>query len=140
VELPWSERYLTGIDDLDEQHKILFTMLNDLAIAMKNGRAKYVILDTMSRLADYAQYHFDCEEKQMRRYDFPLYTEHKDAHDKFKVELAEMIKRSQEGDILVYLKTFKVLQGWIVKHVVDESYDYDQGFGQYVREYRDSII
>lgn len=69
MKIEWNdERFATGIDEIDEQHKELFLRINRLTDSLErnpNGRAEAG--DFLYFLEDYVKIHFGCEEDVMSR-------------------------------------------------------------------------
>jgi len=63
--LVWSDDYKTGIPDIDKEHKVLFTLINDLSERVDSGSTETAIRATISALVDYVDYHFAREEGLM---------------------------------------------------------------------------
>jgi len=63
--LQWSDRFATGIDAVDRQHRRLLAMLNELDEARAIGAERQVLLGLLEELLDYARYHFSTEELWM---------------------------------------------------------------------------
>jgi hemerythrin-like metal-binding protein/PAS domain S-box-containing protein len=59
---PWSDLLETGIAKIDEQHRRLVDLLNDLARQYVDGAEVWETQRIFAELADYAVYHFDTEE------------------------------------------------------------------------------
>jgi hemerythrin len=51
--MEWTEDLSVGIDLIDNQHKELFTGINDLVAAIKQSTCKYRIGDVVKFLDDY---------------------------------------------------------------------------------------
>ena len=65
----WSELYATGIPGVDEQHQMLFKMINEIASEIENSEENSENLDAaFDELLDYAYEHFSDEEATMARY------------------------------------------------------------------------
>ena len=64
--LTWSSKYSVGVQRMDEQHTVLFGMLNDLHESMMKGQAKQIVGPLLKKLAAYTQEHFTAEEGLMR--------------------------------------------------------------------------
>ncbi|HON01092.1 MAG TPA: hemerythrin domain-containing protein, partial [Acidobacteriota bacterium] len=56
--IQWENRFSVGIRKLDQQHKGLVGMINELHDAMKAGKGQEVISEIVQRLAAYARNHF----------------------------------------------------------------------------------
>lgn len=59
---PWSNLLETGIDDIDQQHRHLVGLLNELAQHYVDGKGLRATRRILSELGDYAVYHFETEE------------------------------------------------------------------------------
>ena len=66
----WNDSYLTGIERIDEQHKVLVSTLNE-ANARLSLKVTRELLEKITRdLLSYALYHFETEETLMQEYDY----------------------------------------------------------------------
>jgi hemerythrin len=81
--MKWSERFGTGIAEIDQQHKTLFRMSEDLRATLSEGRGERVYGVWLDSLAQYAQAHFGFEERCMYRYQCPVAEVNSRAHSKF---------------------------------------------------------
>ena len=88
--LEWTENLAVGIDNIDNQHKILFEKVNQLLDACSAGQGKTVIIDTLDFLRDYTKEHFGDEEKYMLSINYPDYDSHKKLHIEFIEELEKV--------------------------------------------------
>lgn len=65
----WSSLYATNIPHVDEQHQMLFRMLNEISADVQNGASNTKNLDAaFDELLEYANDHFSEEEATMARY------------------------------------------------------------------------
>jgi len=69
--IPWLSAYEVKVAEIDEQHRELFRMFNDLLDAMWDGKGKAIMQEKLQFLASYAVTHFTTEENYMIRYNFP---------------------------------------------------------------------
>ena len=74
--LTWQEKYSVGIKEIDNQHKQLIDMINELNDAMLAKRGKEVLMSVLNKLAAYCVTHFTNEEKMMSTHDYPDFAEH----------------------------------------------------------------
>ena len=77
--IKWNSFYSVHIDELDEQHKELIHLINEMYDAMKNGKGTDALGSILSELVEYTKYHFDAEEKLFLQYGYP----EREAHAKF---------------------------------------------------------
>lgn len=59
---PWNDNFNTGLDEVDEQHRKLAELLNRLASQVAYGGTPQALDTIFDELANYAVYHFACEE------------------------------------------------------------------------------
>jgi len=69
----WDDAYSVGFEPIDNQHKELVKMINDLFESCKNGAAAAdkAFLQTVVKAADYARKHFSDEDKYMQSSGYP---------------------------------------------------------------------
>ena len=63
----WDQSYSVSVKKLDEQHQKLFSLLNTLHEAMRQGKGQAVVEDTLGELALYIVTHFRAEEELLRK-------------------------------------------------------------------------
>ena len=128
--IPWLAAYEVNISEIDEQHREMFRLFNDLLDAMWDGKAKTVIEEKLRFLVNYTVTHFDVEETYMIRHDFPDYPAHKKAHDDFAAGAVSFLKTyEQDGattDMLV--SVVQNLGAWTRDHIRDM----DQQMGKFL--------
>ena len=132
--IPWLPAYEVNVPEIDEQHRELFRMFNDLLDAMWDGKGKNIIEEKLRFLAGYAVTHFSTEEKYMVNYNFPDYTAHKKLHDDFTAGVVDFLKvYERDGaktDMLV--SVVQDLGTWTRDHIRDM----DQEMGKYLEAKR----
>ena len=70
--IDWSESMSVGIPGIDEQHKKLVQMINELHEAMKARKAADVMGKILDELIRYTTTHFGFEEKLMQQQKQPF--------------------------------------------------------------------
>ncbi len=129
--MEWRESYSVGIPSIDEQHKKLVSLINELAEAMHNKKGKEVLKGIIDEMAKYAVYHFQTEEKYMKEFDFPGYDEHKKEHDSFVEKVKEFQKEYEEGKSLLTVEILMFLRDWLIKHILGT----DKKYGPFLIEH-----
>jgi hemerythrin len=79
--LKWSDKYSLNVPGIDEQHKKLVRLVNDMYDAMHAGKGRDMIGTVIAEFVDYTDYHFKAEERLLRQNRYPEYDEHKEMHD-----------------------------------------------------------
>lgn len=128
------EKYATGVDRVDQQHKRLFGLINDLYDAMR-GETEVQIESVLTDLEEYTYHHFDSEQEFMNECGFAndcseCFAAHQDAHETFEEEVTELRELYESGDATVKMKTLRFLREWLSEHVGDV----DQQIGTYLEE------
>ncbi len=121
TKISWDDALSTGDEQLDEQHKILLSIFNDLATSIENGAQKDDIARTLTALKNYANWHFACEEDCMDKYQCPASKINKKAHAIFlqKTEEYEGEFQNAENFMEFALQVHDDLTRWIYTHILE---------------------
>jgi hemerythrin len=117
--ITWSNSLSCGIKLIDDQHKGLVFLVNDLFKHVTGNQTqenKYfckVIHETIK----YIKVHFATEEKIMLATKYSGFAEHKKAHDSFTLTVIEKVMDYNEGKIITLSSLTKFLKGWILSHI-----------------------
>ena len=98
MQVEWSDNLLLGIAHIDEQHKGLFKLLNELYAEIDQGRGYKVLHDTIAVLAGYSKIHFISEENYMDIKAYEHRYAHKVLHEDFHRKVSEYTARVLEGE------------------------------------------
>ncbi len=122
--MQWKESYSVNIREIDEQHKKLVNMINDLFDAMTQGHGKEVVGKVIQGLIDYAVFHFGTEERLFQAHAYPETASHKAEHERFSAKVLEFKKNYDSGAALLTKDVLKFLSDWLNGHilVVDRKY------------------
>ena len=124
-----SHKYSVGIDKIDNQHKQLIEIINQLYYSRGN-KPHAVLGETIQKLIEYTKTHFIDEEQIMRENSYPDYQAHKKRHEafieevkKFNIEFNKIDDDLLENYSLVTEVLF-FLKSWLCGHilVVDKEY------------------
>ncbi len=126
----WNENFSVGINTIDEQHKKLVSLINELATAMSEGKGRDKIDSLLTELADYTVYHFSEEEKLMANYEYPGLEEHKKIHSAFVEKVSDFKKKYENGSLLISIEVFQFLQDWLKEHILGT----DKQYSPFLRE------
>ncbi|HBX49889.1 MAG: hypothetical protein A2275_05470 [Bacteroidetes bacterium RIFOXYA12_FULL_35_11] len=113
----WKDSYSLEIIEIDNQHKELFRIFEELLIAMSKGKGNEIVLKTLNNLENYAQMHFGVEEKYMQKFGFEQFQDHFEAHQYFYQKIAELKKAYQENNLTVAKELMDFLNKWVGKHI-----------------------
>jgi hemerythrin len=124
--LTWSSTYYVGVRFIDEQHKFMLAMLNDMYnhVGGDEKAERAYFMDIIDEAVDYVTAHFAAEEKILFATKFPGYLEHKQAHDSFIMTVLENVRDFKAGKKVNFSIFTHFLKDWILSHiaVMDKEY------------------
>ena len=116
--MTWTKEHSVGIQVLDDDHKKLFDMVNQLHDGILEGRRHEVMGKVLEQLVLYTQMHFKREETFMESTSFPGLAEHKKQHEDLVQKAAELLARYQQGaSAMLSLETMRFLKDWLSVHI-----------------------
>jgi hemerythrin len=113
----WNSSFLIGINDIDQHHHHLVTLLNKIYDEHKAGIPFTHLQSIIIELTDYAKYHFSYEEELMIAAAFSGFAAHKEEHDVFCARIIEFQKDFKLG-IDVSIEIISFLNNWISFHIL----------------------
>lgn len=128
--MKWSDEFSIGVDELDNDHKKLVGLINELYDAVEAGRGHEALGKILDGLIFYVSYHLSHEEGLFLRAQYPDLEAHKrehaaltdrakDVYDKFYSAPTETLPH----EVLELLKT------WLYQHILES----DKKFGVYMQ-------
>jgi len=115
----WKEAFKIGIVEIDAQHRELFSRLDKLENALRDGKGREVIFSTFHFLDNYVQRHFRAEEALQEFYQYPHLLMHAAEHAAFKKRLKSLEERLTLEDpsekLAAHTQAF--LTNWLITHV-----------------------
>ncbi len=126
--IKWTNNYSVGIKEIDNQHKGLVNLLNELFNAMRVGQANDVLGEIINQLIRYAQVHFATEEKYFDEFNFELANEHIEEHRQFAEKVVDFKKEFDGGNIVLSMEVFNFLKNWLTDHMLGMDQQYKQCF------------
>lgn len=122
--MDWKDEYSVKIAQIDQQHKKLIELINQLNDAMAKGKAKEVLDKILNDLVSYCANHFKLEEQIMQANGYPDFAEHKDKHDKMTAKVLSLKKEVAGGKRMISLDVMKFLEQWLDKHILGTDKQY----------------
>lgn len=122
TKMVWDDSLAVGNAVIDQEHRILVDIFNQLQGAILGGRGATAIGPILCALSDYIGIHFDHEEHLMLRHGYAGYAGHKARHDELLQELSLLIYRFEMGERQVTLDTMDFLHKWLTVHLRQEDF------------------
>jgi hemerythrin len=122
--IQWNDGLSVNIVEIDQQHRKLVEMINNLNDAMRQGKGKESLSKIINGLITYAGTHFRTEEKYFDQFGYPDTGKHKQEHKGFTQKVAAFKKDFEGGKRTLSTEVMMFLSDWLQDHikVVDKKY------------------
>src|SRR5512145_3083876 len=98
--VPWNDELLTGIEDVDTQHKWLVDATNRLHDELSKPQSNPAVVgDILEGLVDYTYNHFIMEEELFERLGYPESAAHRAQHNTFTTKISDLLNKHERGEI-----------------------------------------
>ena len=119
----WEDKYKTGYKRIDDQHKELIEIINDLYDCMENkdsedGELKEVFKNALKKTVDYVSYHFSCEEKIMNAIQYDKIIQHSSYHREFTNTIYKYVQSYEDGSLKAIDDLVKYLKDWFLNNIL----------------------
>ena len=128
--MDWKEEYSVKISQIDQQHKKLTEMVNELNDAMKIGKGKDTIGNIINGLTNYTMTHFRTEEKYFDQFGYPETDTHKKEHAAFVEKVADFRAKFESKQRLLTIEVMDFLSDWLKKHIMGTDKKYSGFFNE----------
>ena len=115
----WTEDFSVGNSLMNEQHKLLIAMINDIADTDDASK----IFDVIMKMFNYAAEHFTAEEDLMRLNSFAGLDDHIIEHQSFG-DKAAALAASDYFDDATQVEIFTYLREWLTHHILESDMAY----------------
>jgi len=135
--MPWTQDLSVGVDHIDDQHKKMFQMAEELFRAEKDHREKAFLSELFGFLDDYVRLHFAEEERYMSEIGYPGIDRQKKEHAEFahQLEILEKEFSSSGGDIVLTINTNHIILDWLKHHIST----LDKSIGEYAKGLKQTL-
>jgi len=122
----WSDSFLVRIQEIDDHHKHLVSLLNLTYDCFINNSSGHEIDSLVEDLIQYASYHFQAEVSSMTENDYPFLSEHQLEHDCFTRQALAFKALLHSGETAIELEILQFLKDWLADHILnsDKKYGY----------------
>lgn len=129
-EYAWSDAYSIGIPEIDEQHKTLFGLLEQLNSAISARRGSTACSEVLKQLVEYTHIHFALEQSLMHLGHYPDYEEHCKLHQSLIEEVVALQEKVDTGSVAISFELLHFLRNWLTKHILGEDMKYAEFFNE----------
>lgn len=120
----WSDSLITGVTEMDEQHRILVNSINEANTRLAE-HVSTEILDQITRdLLSYALYHFETEEALMQTYNYSEASLadsdlHMKQHREFSATVVAVREGIKAGRLMSREDLLSFLNNWLINHILN---------------------
>lgn len=121
---PWSRNFETGILKIDEQHRKLVALINQLASRLAyDYETPELIIPVYDELLDYAAFHFSSEEEIWNRYFLgeDRLNGHKETHHQFVLSVNLLKEDKSKLSQQRAEETLSFLTNWLSFHILESD-------------------
>lgn len=126
----WDNSYSVGVAIIDNQHKRLVNIVNELNDALGAGKGKDVLSKVLFELVQYVNTHFKTEEEYMVKYSYDEYEQHRYEHEKLTDEVKRFYEDFNNGKAVLSIQIMNFLRNWLMDHILIK----DKRFGKFLNE------
>ena len=113
----WTKAHAVFVREIDEQHRNLFRMAEELHRAIPAGADLSRTLELLRALVASTEEHFAYEERLMRSTHYSAYNWHKQQHETLRKRMSEFSPRIENGETDAAILLLEFLSGWLKDHV-----------------------
>jgi hemerythrin len=116
--MTWTPEMSVGVGALDDDHKVLIGIINELHDGIAAGHKKEILASVLDHLVEYTKFHFAKEEELLAKCDYLAAPNHKMEHASFVSRLINLQERAMKAPVaMLDLELMSFLRNWLVTHI-----------------------
>ena len=126
--IQWNDTYSINVTKVDQQHRRLFDLINELHSAVMEGRGQpqtttvagelATMATVLRELIGYTSDHFVMEEGYMVTHAYPEYDVHKTAHGQFTERVQAFQRDFDDGRAVRSMEIVEFIKEWWQRHIL----------------------
>ena len=117
--IQWTPDMSVGVESLDNDHKLLLSLVNQLDDAIRAGTGEDTVSSVLDALLDYAQYHFAREEALMAACGYPDDEAHHHTHEVMRTQVTHIRDRYVANPETIHdREVLAFLKNWLTAHIM----------------------
>lgn len=126
--IEWKPELSVGIEEIDEQHKVLVELLNQLHRAIVLHHAGQEVARILDELVSYTHTHFAVEESLMRLLAYPDYDAHRAQHERLIGQVLDFRRKLIDERRPITFELLHFLKQWLTLHIMESDQRYTAHF------------
>jgi hemerythrin len=127
--LMWNHSCTIGVQAMDDQHGILLDALNELRMALLQGRECGTVRAMLSRVAEFMRLHLASEERLLAMHGFPGLASHRAEQQRLLGRLEQFDIRFEQRQSASVYELVEFLRKWFTAHTGATG----RGYGQWLQ-------
>ena len=124
----WKDEYSVGLLEIDQQHRLLINLINDLYMAIHENKSTEATAGFLTRLKEYTLMHFATEKEIMIGNNYPGLDDHLSQHKEMILKLAEVESKHVYGKLGLCSELIIFLREWLTNHICES----DKALAKYI--------
>lgn len=120
----WNDGYSVGITSIDNDHKVLIDLIDQLHEASLTGHVRETCAAVLDSLVDYTERHFRREEDLLRQCSYPELPEHHRQHETLAAQVIDIRDRFVRGEQDIGITLLAFLHDWLYFHIMETDMAY----------------
>lgn len=120
----WDERFSVGIEEIDDQHKKLFEIIDTVFEGVAEREDRKRLEEAFDKIIEYTRYHFATEERFFEIFHYPDAEEHKKRHAELLKQTLALKEEHCNGAPGISLELIDFLSQWLQKHILLHDKEY----------------
>jgi len=122
--ITWKDEYSVGLDSIDQQHKKLINLINQLTTAVDYSTGEEFEREALSEVVEYTKTHFAYEEGLMEDNGYPDFVAHKAQHKVMLAEVEAVLAEYEEDHDAAMQHALNFLKEWLIIHINGTDKEY----------------
>ena len=117
-DIAWSKILSVGVAEIDDDHRLLIALFNELNRAVAAGESAAYLAATLEELINCTVWHFSHEERLMLKHRYEGIEEHKAEHRELIKSAKELQQEILQADKPVVHEHIEFLERWLTEHIL----------------------
>jgi len=135
--MQWHDSFSVGVHIIDTQHQQLFTLINELIVAVNTHQEDEVLDRILRSVLAYTELHFKTEENLLKIHS--QFKAHCDIHQKFAQDVNLLMVDFNKSKVDVSVRLLNSLTDWLQNHILKTDIAFFSELGYRPREAKEDF-